>query len=112
MINKKHLCGKTAEYMSIFWLILKGYKPLVMNDTVGGIETDIIASKKNDIVLVEVKWRQSKDKAHMAIHPQQKARLQRKLRVLKKNHPDKNLSIHLMLICPTPPFIEHIKNPF
>jgi Holliday junction resolvase-like predicted endonuclease len=112
MVNKSYIKGKFAENISILYLICKGYKPLSMNDKSGNIESDIIASKQKEIVLVEVKWRQNTEKGHYAIHPTQKVRLKNKLRYLKKRYPQKELSIHLMLICPTPPFIEHIKNPF
>lgn len=112
MMNKSYIKGKFAENFSIIYLMCKGYKPLSMNDKNGGIESDIIASKNQEIVLIEVKWRQSSQKAHYSIHPSQKVRLQKKLKILKKKYPDKELSIHLMLICPSPPFIEHIKNPF
>ncbi len=112
MLNKEHIKGKVGELFALLYLLLKGYKPIALNDKTGGIESDLIAVKGQNIIICEVKWRKNQAKAHQAIHPNQRERLKRKLRVLQKTYPDKNLSIHLMLICPTPPFIEHITNPF
>lgn len=112
MLNKEHIKGKTGELLAFLYLIVKGYKPLSMNDNAGGIESDILAVKGDSLIIVEVKWRKTKEKAHQSIHPTQRARLKRKLRMLQKKYPEKSLSIDLMLICTTPPFIEHITNPF
>lgn len=112
MLNKEHIKGRAGEFFALLYLLLKGYKPIALNDKTGGIESDLIAVKGQSLIICEVKWLKNQDKAHRAIHPTQRVRLNRKLRILQKTYPNKNLSIHLVLICPTPPFIEHITNPF
>ncbi len=112
MTNKRHILGKTAEVLALLYLCLKGYRPLKVNDHSGGVEGDIIAQKGSAITVVEVKWRQNFDQAHRALHPSQRQRLQHKMKVVGRQYKDKSVEFHLVLICPTPPFIQHIKNPF
>lgn len=112
MLKKSQIKGLVGEWLAVLLLLVKGYKPLTMNDKKAGIEGDIIACKGNNLVLVEVKWRQSAEKGHIAVHPSQQRRLYKKLRNLQCIHKGKNLRIDLVLIYPTPPFIEHIENAF
>ncbi|MFT7432816.1 MAG: putative endonuclease [Alphaproteobacteria bacterium] len=112
MLKKSQIKGLVGEWLALILLIIKGYKPLSMNNKDGGIEGDIIAYKGYSLVLVEVKWRQSQEKGHLAVHPQQQKRLFKKLKALSFKYPDKNLRLDLVLIYPTPPFIEHIENAF
>ena len=55
MNNKK--LGNRGEFIAACYLKLKGYKILEKNFRIKGGELDIIASKKNEIIIVEVKTR-------------------------------------------------------
>lgn len=112
MFKNTQIKGYLAERLTNVYLLLKGYRLLKNNDTSGGIEADVIALKDNTIVLVEVKYRASVEQGHVAVHPQQQKRLQKKLLNLSKYYANYNHRIDLVLICPTPPFIHHIKNTF
>lgn len=112
MFKNTQIKGKFAEVVAQLYLTMKGYRILSVNDRVGGIEGDIVAVKGQSLVLFEVKWRSSKASTHTAVHPKQSRRLVKKLQILSKNYANYTLQVDLVLICPTPPFIQHIKSPF
>tara|TARA_R110000868_G_scaffold218576_1_gene468993 strand:+ start:139844 stop:140182 length:339 start_codon:yes stop_codon:yes gene_type:complete len=112
MLKKSQIKGKVGEYLALIMLITKGYRPILMNDKKGRVEADIIAIRGKSAVLVEVKWRQSKEKGHWAVQPGQQKRLLRKLKMLSSHYPYLEARVDLVLIYPSPPFIEHIKNAF
>ena len=60
MKNKK--TGNFGELLATLYLKLKGYEILERNFSVRGGEIDIIASKKNEISIIEVKTRRIKQK--------------------------------------------------
>lgn len=53
--------GKTGEDMAVDYLIKHGYQILDQNNSTKYGELDIIASKKDILVFVEVKFKQSED---------------------------------------------------
>lgn len=112
MLKKSELKGKFAETLAFLYLTVKGYKVLDRNNTKGGIEGDLIAKKGDYVALVEVKWRKNYEKAHYAVSPHQQKRLKTKLVQMSKLYPNAFLRIDVVLICPTPPFIQHLENTF
>ena len=92
-------------------LRLKGYKILSQNKNWGGVEIDILARKKRTLVLVEVKYRQSRDKGHIALHPEQRQRLHRQGQQLAEDTPYfKDARLDVVLFFPHRPFVQHIRN--
>ena len=59
MNNRKK--GSFGELLACVYLRLKGYKLLERNYLIRGGEIDIIAEKKNELIIVEVKTRKNKD---------------------------------------------------
>ncbi len=109
--NANHLKGNFFESCAILLLLVKGYRPLARNiNTIYG-ETDIIAQRKRTIHVVEVKYRQSQQKTHFAIHPTQKERLINQAKHhLKKEKWAENVSLDVIFFYPHYPFFDHIKN--
>jgi len=54
-----NFAGKTAELISAFFLVLKGYKIKCMNYRKKCGELDIVAEKKDKLVFIEVKYRKN-----------------------------------------------------
>ena len=99
------------EWLARQLLRLKGYKILSHNKNCGGVEIDILARKKRTLILVEVKYRQSRDKAHMALHPAQRRRLHRQgLQLVDDNTYFEDARLDVVLFFPHRPFVQHIQN--
>lgn len=108
----KRAKGRFFEFCARQLLRLKGYKILATNRRTIGVETDILALKGHTLVLVEVKYRQSRDKAHVAIHPKQQERLQRQAHELAHRYPQVDaVRLDVVLFFPHAPFVEYIENP-
>ena len=87
----------------------KGYHVTATNTRRAGVEIDLLARKGPTQVLVEVKFRQKRDGAHVALHPNQRARLQKAAQALSKGKGDEGVRIDAILFYKRWPFIEHIK---
>ena len=82
--------GKLAEWIALFYLLIKGYKYVGKNYITGkgthAGEVDLIVKQKNLLVFVEVKKRENIEKAAYAISERQKQRIVRGAEVfLQKN---------------------------
>ena len=83
MLSKKtsYQIGLYSEFLARMYLRFRGYRILksryVTGRNTNRAEIDIIAQRKNTIVFIEVKSRQTIDAAWAAITPQQSARLRR-----------------------------------
>lgn len=53
--------GKWGERIARDYLVTQGYALMALNERIGNVEVDIIASKGNRVVFVEVKTRASLD---------------------------------------------------
>jgi putative endonuclease len=61
-------CGHVAEWLAMFAMILKGYKPLAVRYQGWGGEIDLIMQRGKTILFIEVKARIHPDSALLAIH--------------------------------------------
>lgn len=70
--------GHLAEYMAMWFLRFRGYRLLFQNYRCGkgthAGEVDLIMLKKKTVVFIEVKQRQTLEKAAYAVLPPQKKR--------------------------------------
>ena len=105
------LKGVFFEFLARQVLRLKGYKIISHNKTWNGVEIDILARKKRTLVVVEVKYRQNCDKAHLALHPTQRQRLNRQGQQLADDNPYfEDARLDVVLFFPHRPFVQHIRN--
>jgi len=110
--------GYKAENAAVLFLRLKGYKILERNfkspKGTGAGEIDIIASKHNVIVFIEVKRRTSLDSAAEAVNERVQSRRIKGAEYFLMTHPelaDKETRFDVILIAPNR-FPEHIQNAF
>lgn len=112
MLLSANVKGKLFEALARLLLRLKGCRILAKNSRTAGIEADILALKGRTLLVVEVKYRQTRDKAHQALHPKQRARLQRQAHELAHRYPQvENVQLDVVLFFPHAPFVEYLKNP-
>lgn len=90
--KKALLRGRVAEWIAVFFLFCKGYKPIARNirgqKGSGAGEIDLIVKRQNLLVFVEIKHRQSLEKASYAVSPLQQKRLYKGAEAFIKNHPN------------------------
>lgn len=101
--------GRWAERLALVCLVCKGYLPAPRPARMLA-QTDLLLSKGQVLVLVEVKARTAESRAHHALTPGQKARLRRQARALAGRYPQYTVRLDLLLVFPHPPFVRHIVN--
>ena len=104
--------GLWAEALAKIFLIVKGYRILKCRYKTPVGEIDILASKKNALIAVEVKARQSFEDAITAVQANTKNRIARALEYFITHNPkwaDKDLRFDVITI-KLPFFIRHIDN--
>ena len=112
--------GKTAEFMALQFLRLKGYSLVACNYITGNGkgngagEIDIIVKNQNTLVFAEVKKRKDISTAAYSIRPQQQSRIRRAAEIFIAHHPEyQNFDIRFDAILIQRPFnIKHIENAF
>ena len=110
--------GKTAEFIALQYLRLKGYALVSCNYVTGrgtgAGEIDIIVKNQNTLVFVEVKKRKNLETAAYAILPKQQERIRRAAEVFLGRHPEyRSFDIRFDAILVQNLFkISHIENAF
>ncbi len=110
--------GHLAEKFAAIFLICKGYKIVALNyvtgKSTGAGEVDIIASKKNTLIFVEIKLRKSISDAAYSISQNQKHRISTAAKSFLSRHKKyRNFDIRFDAILIKNCFnFEHIKNAF
>lgn len=88
--NKFYAGGRLAEWIAMIYLLFKGYIPVAKNVVTGkgthAGEVDLIVRSGKLLVFVEVKKRQSLEKAAYAISERQKQRIVRGAEAFLKKH--------------------------
>ena len=108
--------GKLAEFIARLYFRIKGYKIISKNHKsalkMPAGEVDFIALKNKTLVFVEVKKRQSIEKASYAIKPNQQKRITNAAKLFLKRNPQyQKFNIRFDAIFLVFPFkIVHIKN--
>jgi putative endonuclease len=80
--------GRRAEWVALFWLMLKGWRILGFRLKTPQAEIDILALRGPVLAVVEVKSRSSLEAALEAVDPDQRARLRRAGETLAARRPD------------------------
>jgi putative endonuclease len=95
--------GISAETRAAAFLIAKGYRILAKRYRTPHGEIDIVARRRNLLVFVEVKARNSLDEAAYAVTPRQQARIIAAAQIWLMAHPEHaeyDLRFDAMLIAP------------
>jgi putative endonuclease len=83
-----YLKGLHAEMLAALWLRLKGWRILDRRLRTPLGEIDLLAEKRETLILVEVKLRPTLTEAASAISPHQQARLVNAARFVLAKHPE------------------------
>jgi putative endonuclease len=79
--------GRLAEAVALLLLLGKGYRPLARRFAAAGGEIDLIATRGDTIVFVEVKARGTMEEALTAIGAAKRSRFSRAARAWLARHP-------------------------
>ena len=110
--------GRTAEFMALQYLRLKGYSLVACNYITGrgtgAGEVDLIVKNQTSLVFVEVKKRKSLEQAAYAIKPKQQLRIRKGAEAFLAKHPEyENFDIRFDAVLIKFPFgFEHVENAF
>jgi putative endonuclease len=78
--RRSGLSGRRAEWLAILWLGAKGYRPLERRFGGKGGEIDLVMKRGRTIAFVEVKARARLDDALIAITPEKRRLVERRIR--------------------------------
>jgi putative endonuclease len=95
--------GRRAEWVALFWLMLKGWRILGFRLKTPQAEIDILALRGQVLAVVEVKSRASLEAALEAVGPDQRARLRRAGQTLAARRPDlagRSVRLDLLALAP------------
>lgn len=113
-----NLSGRTAEFMALQYLRLKGYALVACNYVTGrgtgAGEIDLIVKNQTTLVFIEVKKRKDLTTAAYSILPKQQERIRRAAEVFVARHSeyaDFDIRFDAILV-QMPLKIEHIENAF
>ena len=70
-----HTRGLWAEYLAVVYLFFKGYRLLARRYRASGGEIDLVMTKGQILVFVEVKARRTHEEALCALRPRQRRRI-------------------------------------
>lgn len=109
---KSHSFGLRAEFLTVIFLKLKGYRILARRYKCGLGEIDIVAKHKNALVFVEVKARQDLSTALQSLTQNAKQRIEQAALHYISRHPQySDDQMRFDFIAFKPPFsFEHIDN--
>lgn len=101
--RKAYRQGHRAEWLAALYLMLKGYQILGFRLKFKQGEIDILARKRQALIVVEVKNRLRREDAILAVHPDQYSRLLRAGQSVQLSRPalqGLDLRIDLMALAP------------
>ncbi|MEM8800387.1 MAG: YraN family protein [Pseudomonadota bacterium] len=111
--RQREQTGRKAETLALWWLRLKGYSVIMRRAKTPVGELDILCSKGDQLVVVEVKYRDDPDRALEALNARQLDRCARALEYLLATHPPlarfPNIRFDAMLVSRRA-YPRHIKN--
>ena len=106
--------GLWAERLAALYLMFKGYRILAMRYKTPVGEIDILARKRDYLVAVEVKARDSVDKAFESVQPRARARIEKALKhflAINEEYAAYGLRFDVIALCMRLPFsLRHLDN--
>lgn len=103
--------GLKAEQLAALWLGVKGYKILARRYKTPVGEIDLIVQKKNVIVFVEVKARQTHEQALESLTGHMRQRIERAALYYCAHNKAEEVQMRFDLVTIQPPFfIHHLDN--
>ena len=85
--QRSHRHGILAEYAACAWLMLKGYRLVVMRYKTPVGEIDVVMRRGKTLAMVEVKARKQFEDAAAAIHHENQSRVMRASQYFIVHHP-------------------------
>jgi len=109
---KSYRIGCLAEYVAAFFMMLKGYRILVMRYKTPVGEIDVLARRGGTLVAVEVKARKAEREGLEAVHSKNRARVEQAFKHFVMKNPEyQNYDFRFDVIVYSPPFsIRHLDN--
>jgi len=101
-----HTRGALAEKAALVSYLIRGYTPLAVPQHLA--QTDLTLRRGHLILLVEVKYRTTRERGHLALTPTQKARLNRQARSVAARYPACTVRLEIFLLFPHWPFYQCI----
>lgn len=101
-----HLRGRLAEKVALVSYLIRGFRPLAVPQALA--QTDLTLRRGALIVLVEVKYRVTRQRAHLALTPVQRQRLTRQARTVAARYHGCTVRVEACLVFPGWPFLECI----
>jgi putative endonuclease len=115
---KNYRTGKWAEYLSVLYMMCKGYWPVIIRYKCSQGEVDLVVKNGKSLIFVEVKYRKKLEEGLESIHARNQLRVRRAAEHFIAKHPvfskygDK-LCVRFDAIVVRPYFrFEHIRNAF
>jgi Holliday junction resolvase-like predicted endonuclease len=103
------ITGQIGEFVAYCYFLLRGYKVL-RDQKLGGVQVDLILSKKTSLILLEVKARRKKDGKYSVISSSQLSRLKTAAKILMARNDTFDVSIDVFVVYLYPLKLEHHKN--
>lgn len=109
LVNKlhPHARGRLAEAAALLYFLLHGYTPAARPRR-APTQTDLLLRRGATLLVVEVKFRPTEAKGHLALSPAQAARLKREAHRLAALHPTLSVRADTLLVFPAWPFLRHV----
>jgi len=106
-----HLRGQLAEKLALVSYMAAGWRPLrQMPQNLA--QTDLTLIRGHTILLVEVKYRSSRGRGHVAVTSAQRQRLNRQMIAVSGRYPQHSVGMDIFLVFPQWPFTQRIRNPY
>lgn len=103
------ITGQIGEFVAYFYFLLRGYKVL-RDQKLGGVQVDLILSKKTSLILLEVKTRRKRDGKYRVISSTQLNRLKTASKHAMSQNNTCNVSVDVFIVYLCPLRLEHHKN--
>lgn len=109
LVNKlsPHRRGQVAEKLALAYFLVQGYTP-ARRQMRERVQTDLLLSRGQTLLVVEVKFRQSEWGGHLALGPAQRRRLQRAAKALAARNPAHTVRADVVAVFPHWPFVRHL----